>query len=330
MNLPTIDESKIQGKSVVIRADLDMGDSLEKSEIRLDILINTLLILIKNKARITIIGHRGRPAGQVVEKYSLKEVSLKVEELITERIGKEKMKGVNMHMVENLRFEKGEEENDKSFAIHLAKGQDYFVNEAFAASHRNHASIVTLPNLLPHAVGPHFAKEVENLEKVFKTPKRPVVFILSGIKDDKLVYAEAFSNIADKVLIGGRLPESIHDASSLRKNSKFVIANLIADKEDITIHSIEAFETAIQKAGTIVVSGPMGRFEDDAHTQGTKRVFEAIGISLAFKVAGGGETRSAISKFGLTDKFDWISVGGGAMLEFLSTKTLPGIQALLH
>ena len=119
------------------------------------------------------------------------------------------------------------------------------------------------------------------------------------------------------------MPEDIND-------EKLLVAKLIMDKEDITVHSIEKFEEEIDKAGTIVVAGPMGKFEEEGHIMGTKRVFQAIADSRAYKLAGGGETQKVISTLGLTKKFDWISVGGGASLEFLAKGTLPGIEALLN
>ena len=126
------------------------------------------------------------------------------------------------------------------------------------------------------------------------------------------------------VLISGRLPLYLEEDY---KNEKVIVANLIQDKEDITLHSIESFEHELAKAKTILVSGPMGRYEEDGHRQGTKRVLEAVANAGAYKVAGGGDTEAAITLLGLEDKFDWISTGGGAMLEFLANRTLPGIIA---
>ena len=204
---------------------------------------------------------------------------------------------------------------------------EVYVNEAFAASGGKHASIVRLPKLLPSAAGFRFIKEVENLEKILNNPKKPVLLIIGGIKKDKLDYLEDFKKFADKILIGGRLPEYMPEDIS---DDKLLVARLIMDKEDITIHSIEKFEEEIGKAGTIVIAGPMGKVEEEGHMMGTKRVFEAIANSQAYKVAGGGETQGVISTLGLTKKFDWISIGGGATLEFLAKGTLPGIEALLN
>jgi phosphoglycerate kinase len=133
-------------------------------------------------------------------------------------------------------------------------------------------------------------------------------------------------------LVGGRLPDLLGDRGleSVRsQNGKVIVGNLIMDKEDITIHTIERFEEEVGKAAMVVVSGPLGRYEDEGHRQGTERVFEAVVTSNAFKIAGGGDTEAALSLLNLQNKFDWLSVGGGAMLEFLSKKTLPGIEALL-
>lgn len=328
MDIKVISKELIENKRVLVRGDLDVGKDVLEGKDRLKTLIETLIFLADNKAKITIIGHRGRPEGKVNKSLSLKPVSRILEELLKEKLGAEKMENLDMQMRENLRFEKGEEENDKGFAESLCKDQDVFVNEAFAVSHRKHASIIGIPKILPSAIGFHFEKEINALKKVLENPKKPVVFVIGGKKEDKITYLEALSKKADMVLVAGRLPEYIYDSSPLRKNEKIIISNLLPDREDITINSIEAIEKEIQKAQTIVLNGPMGRFEDETHRQGTKRVYEAIKESDAFKVAGGGETENALDEFKMLGEFDWISSGGGAMLEFLSSGTLPGIEAI--
>lgn len=313
-NLKQLKDFDVKGKKVIVRADLDF-DPKDTENLRLMVLIPTLDYLKSQNAQMTIIGHRGRPEGKVDESLSLKPFE-------------NYFRKWNAKIEENLRFDPGEESNDFLFAKKLASLGDFYINEAFAASHREHASIVTLPKLLPHAAGLRFYEEVENLSKVFQEPKRPVVMIISGLKDDKLAYVDDFLKIADKILIGGRLPDYIHDASPLRKNEKVIVAALMPDKEDITIHAIEKFENEISKAKTIVLSGPMGKFEEEGHRQGTKRVFEAVAKTKVFRVAGGGDTECAIKLFDLCDEFNWLSVGGGAMLTFLAKGSLPGIEAL--
>lgn len=324
MNLPSLKDVDVKGKRVLVRADLDVN---EDEKIRLKSLFPTIKYLADNSAKIIVIGHKGRPDGKEDKALSLEPIGKILEHMLGNEFGEKFFKNLDMHMMENLRFNKGEKDNDENFAKHLAEEGDIFVNEAFASSHREHASIVLLPKLLPHAAGFHFIKEVENLDKVLKDPKRPVVFVMGGVKKDKLTFLEDFKKFANKVLIGGRLPEYMDENY---KDPKVIIAKLIPDKEDITIHSIEHFNEEVEKAGTVVLTGPMGKYEEEGHLMGTKRVFEKIGESKAYKVAGGGDTETAIYDFKLQDEFDWISVGGGATLEFLAKGTLPGIQALLH
>jgi 3-phosphoglycerate kinase len=326
MNLPKVENLDFQGKRVLLRADLDVNIAGDDSE-RLKILIPTLRLLSEKASKIIVMGHRGRPEGKEVKELSLKPISDFLEKLLIQEMGKEKVDKIDMYMMENLRFNKGEEENDKHFAKHLAEEGDVYVNEAFAASHRKHASIVSLPKMLPSAAGIHFPQEVENLSKVLNNPQKPVIVIIGGAKKDKLNYIEGFKKIADKILIGGRLPDYLPEDF---KDPKVLPARLIADKEDITVNSIDQFDQEIKKAGTIIVAGPMGKFEEEGHRLGTERVFKAITETKALKIAGGGDTQKAISILGLKDKFDWISVGGGASLEFLIKGTLPGIEALLN
>ncbi|KKU10173.1 MAG: Phosphoglycerate kinase [Candidatus Woesebacteria bacterium GW2011_GWB1_45_5] len=318
MKLPKLTDIEVSGKKVLVRMDLDIpkGD-----DTRLEAGSETLDYLKSKNADIVVIGHRGRPDGKVDENLSLKSL-----QPFFDKWG--------ARLEENLRFDPGEEKNDPEFAKKLASFGDTYINEAFAASHREHASIVGLPKLLPHAAGLRFVKEVENLSKVFENPQKPVVILISGIKEDKVEMAKKLSGFYDKVLVGGRLPEYFGDEGlvsvrSRRENEKLVIGNLVMDKEDITLHTIERFKTEIKKAGTLVLAGVPGKYEDEGHRQGTKEVFEAVAGSPAYKVAGGGDTEAALSILKLTGKFDWISVGGGAMLEFLSSKTLPGIEALI-
>lgn len=317
MDIPKVSDLDVGGKKVLLRLDLDTKP--DPNDLRIKASIETLNYLKDKGAEIIILAHKGRPDGKVDESLSLKPF-----QPIFDKWG--------ANVEENLRFDSGEESNDPEFARKLATLGDVYVNEAFASSHREHASIVALPKLLPHAAGFRFIKEVENLSKVFDDPKRPLVFVISGIKKDKLEYIKGFESLADKILVGGRLPEFLGDKSleSVRtQNGKVIIGNLVMDKEDITINTIEVFEDEVNKAGMIVVSGPLGKYENEGHMQGTERVLKAVTQGPAIKIAGGGDTEEAISGLGLTDKFDWISVGGGAMLEFLSKKTLPGIEALI-
>lgn len=317
MNLPKVSDLDVSGKRVLLRLDLDTKP--DPDDLRIRASEETLNYLKSKNAQIIILAHKGRPDGKVEESLSLRPFRV-----IFDKWG--------VKIEENLRFDPGEEGNDPEFTRKLAGLGDLYVNEAFGSSHREHASIVGLPGFLPHAAGFRFIKEVESLSKVFEDPKRPLIFLISGLKKDKLDYIKAFESLADKILVGGRLPEYVGDKAleSVRlQKGKVIIGNLTMDKEDITLNTTDVFNKEILGAGTIVVSGPLGKFEEDGHRQGTEKVFKAVAANSAYKIAGGGDTEKALQVLGIDRGFDWISVGGGAMLEFISKKTLPGIEALL-
>lgn len=330
MDLPLLKNLDVKKRKVLLRLDLDVSDAdLGPGNLRLRSALETLNYLISEESKIVIIGHRGRPEGKYDEKLSLKPFVT----VLSELTGKEIIFEGDGDIVlkENLRFDPGEEENDSEFAKKLASLGEIYINEAFGVSHRSHASIVGIPKIISGGVGFHFEAEIENLGKVIHYPKRPLVYIISGVKDDKLAYIKAFEEHADKILVGGRLPDLLGDKSleSIRlQKGKVMIGNLIMDKEDITLNTIEVFEKEIAKAETIVLAGPLGKYEDAGHRQGTERIFKAVVSSSAYKVAGGGDTESAINMLGMENNFDWISVGGGAMLEYLAKHTLPGIEAI--
>ena len=327
MDLPKLIDLDIAGKRVLLRLDLDTEP--DENDLRIKSSQDSLDYLKEKGCQIIILGHKGRPSHEATVGEAVpsdrESLSLKPFQPIFDKWGAK--------VEENLRFEAGEENNDPEFAKKLAALGDVYINEAFASSHRKSASIVGLPKLLPHAAGFRFAKEVENLSKVFNNPKRPLLFIVGGSKKDKPDYIKSLVDLSDKILVGGRLPEYFGDMAleSVRNRNeqdKLVIANLVQDKEDITLNSIEVFEKEIAKAKTIVLAGPMGKYEEEGHGQGTERIFKSVSSSSAFKIVGGGDTERAISELAISDKFDWISVGGGAMLEFLAKRTLPGIEAL--
>ena len=312
MNLPKLADIDVSGKRALVRLDLDTP---EGDDSRLKAATKTLDYLKSKNSQIIVIGHKGRPEGKVDESLSTK--------LLQPYFDKWRAR-----VEENLRFDPGEENNNEQFAMNLASLGDIYINEAFAVSHRAHASIVSLPKLLPHAAVFRFIEEVEHLERQFQ---KPVVILISGIKEDKIEMVKKLAKVYDKVLVGGRLPEHFGDGAleSVRtQNGNMVIGNLTMDKEDITLNTIERFKKEIEKAGTIILAGVLGKYEDKGHIQGTTEIFEAVAKSSAYKIAGGGDTESAISQLAISHKFDWISVGGGAMIEFLINKTLPGIEAL--
>ncbi len=345
-DLPKLENTDINGKAVIVRAELNapMENGEVKDPSRLEAVCSTLSLCREKGARkIIVLGKLGRPkGGEYEESLSQRILATYFSKCLGEEMAfveykpyaqfgevVDAVKGSDKKFVllENVRFWNEEGDNNEEFARQLASCGEFYINDAFGVSHRAEATIVGIPKFLPKAAGVQFVREVENLSRVLDNPKRPVVTILSGAKEDKLDYLEDFIRISDRVLVAGLLPTILGEDY---KNDKVVLGRLIQDKEDVTKHTIESFVSEIENAGTIVVSGPLGKFENEGHRQGTKEVFEAVAAASAFKVAGGGDTGRAISMLGLSEKFDFVSTGGGAMLQFLAKGTLPGLEALLH
>jgi 3-phosphoglycerate kinase len=322
MNL-SVCAQKIAGKAVLVRLDLDLpatNDGYDTT--RLEDGLETLQFLLDKKAKsITIIAHRGQPKGKKDSKLSI----LPFEKLILEKLknpGK-----IPVKLRENLRFDPREEKNDPAFAKELAKGHDVFVNDAFASSHREHASIVGVPKLLTSCLGMHFEKELKFLKACIQTPKRPVLFILGGGKPEtKLQYVDLLAKRADVLLVGGILAKSFKDTPPT--NRRMIVGALTEDGFDITQPAIDQFLRFIAMAKTIVWNGPVGKYEDIAHEAGTRTIAEALSSSSAITVIGGGDTEAALTKFNITKGITFVSSGGGAMLEFLAHGTLVGIDAV--
>jgi len=328
MQLPSVRDLSLARKSVLLRTDLDVP--LKNGQVadptRIEKSLPTIKYLLDQKAKVTIIAHLDRPGGKVVPELSLKPVVDFLNELLP---------GVQDYQLhENLRFEKGEEANDLGFAKKLINKADFYVNDAFAVSHRKHASIVSLPKLLPSAFGINFLHEVEVLGKVKQSPKRPVVVILGGAKEDKLDEVKRLLDWADLILIGGKLPQILQmknkqiSKSMTNDKCRILVANLNKEGKDIDMGSIGRFEEVIMKAGTVVWAGPMGVWEEEQFEKGTREIAQAIIESKAFSIIGGGDTEAALTELGLEKKINFISSGGGAMFEFLATGTLAGIEAI--
>ena len=334
--LPSVKDLSVKQKTVLLRTNYDIP--LKDGEIgdgaRIDESLLTINYLLDQQAKIILLSHLGRPEGKINPHLSLRPVAQYLNQLLKKEIplfltidGIDKNQPIVM--LENLRFWLGEETNDLNFAKSLANLGDFFVNDAFACSHRKHASIVGVPRFLPasqRAFGFDFLEEVEILNKIKSNPRRPVTLILGGVKKDKLEVIEKLLNWADTILIGGKLPQ-------LKRQSypaKVIMAGLNPDGKDITLESINKFKEIINRAGTIFWAGPMGIFEETGSEEGTKQIAQAILASQAFKVVGGGDTEAALTKFNLVDKIDYLSSGGGAMFEFLAQGTLPGIEAIIN
>ena len=255
--------------------------------------------------------------------------------------------GPNIFLLENLRFFAGEEKNDPGFAKQLANLADIYVNEAFADSHRNHASITGVPKYLPGFAGLHLQQEIEVLSKVLEKPKRPLVVVIGGAKlETKLPLVEKMHHLADYVLVGGKIARDVktllkiqHEKIEGRK-SALLIADLNLDETDVTPKSIENFLQIIDLARTVVWNGPLGKISDNKmemakSEDGSRKLAEGLVKSSAYTIVGGGDTVGFLEKACLLDKFAclpknrcFLSTGGGAMLSFLSGEKLPGLEAL--
>lgn len=342
MNLPSLKDLDLTKKRILLRTDYDVPldqDGRVADATRIEDSLPTIKYLISQKAKIIIIAHLDRPDGRIVEGLSLKPIVEKLSLLLDREVrlsagvlGEKTKQAVKelepgeILLLENLRFDSREERNDKGFAKQLASLADVYINDAFAVSHRRHASVVGIPRYLPSVAGLDLMKEVDALTNVLQKSRRPVVVILGGVKRSKVEAARKMVGWADYILVGGKLV--LYNGVPQLFDHEKVSGYLKRDGEDITMKSVKEFEKIIAKAGTIIWSGPMGAYEKGEFSQGTKRIAQAVVDSGAYTVVGGGDTEAALTKFGLVDKIDYISSGGGAMLFFLAEKTLPGIEAI--
>ena len=305
--------------------------------------VPTIRYLADNGAKIILMSHLGRPEGKVVEGLRLTQIREKLEEYLDlpikkseDCIGREAEELINktnpgeVLLLENLRFHKEEEENDDNFARELAKSGDIYINDAFGACHRSHASIVGIPKYLASGAGLLLEKEIKVLTDLMKNPKKPLVAIIGGAKvETKAKLINKISEVSDWVLVGGLIKKELDDKKiPLTFPRKIVAPFNNLEGKDIGPETIELFKEKISLAKTIFFNGVLGRIEEEEFVKGTEKILQIIIQSGAFSVVGGGEMVELINKLGLIEKFNHVSTGGGAMIAFLSGDKLPGIEAL--
>ncbi len=331
MNLRSVAEIE-NNKRVILRMDLDVPIEVNQvvDNSRLKKSLPTLRMLLdKKNARVVIIGHRGRPEGRD-EKFSLRPVYLELVNLLEdegdlyETVFIENIedsdrlaRAINTNhvvVVENLRFWKGEEENDAKFLDELVGMTDAFVNDAITVAHRKHASVMLFEKMDSY-YGLNFIEEIEGLNKAIENPVKPVTVILGGAKEDKLKYLDEISKKVDNVLLGGMMPIFV-EGKTMASNVE--VAKLKDNKLDISDDSIKSFRKIIEKAGTIIWAGSMGKYEDEDNKRGTMEIAGAIAKSKAYSILGGGDTSAALRNMGLIHKISFVSSGGGVMLEYLA------------
>jgi len=381
-----------KGKKVLLRVDLNVpmknGTISESSRIKK--IIPTIKLLIEKQAKIIILSHIGRPKGKVVKGMSLNLISKKLASLLNKEvlfnkntINQKTLSEVNevpngsIMMLENIRFNKGEESNDDEFSKKLSNLGDIYVNDAFSCSHRSHASIEGITKYIPSYFGLQITEEIETLKKITSEIKKPVTLIIGGSKISTKIkiinhLIKKFNNI---IIVGGmantmlkhtgiNVGKSIceHDCGNLIKeilenskkydckiicptdvvvsknietNGKNKDINKIDDDEmilDIGPKTISSIKAIVNNSNTVLWNGPAGYFENPNFQNGTKQILEIISEKTIndkiFSVAGGGETVAAINKFKKLNSFTFVSTAGGAFLEYLEGKILPGIKAL--
>lgn len=390
MNKKSVRDIDVAGKKVFVRVDFNVP--LENGAITDDTRIRetlpTIQYLVEKGAKVILASHLGRPKGQVVEELRLTPVATRLSELLgkpvvsaKEAIGDAVQAQVNqlgngdVLLLENVRFYAGEEKNDPELAAAFAALADIYVNDAFGAAHRAHASTEGIAHKLPAVSGLLMEKELDVLGKALRNPDRPFTAIVGGSKvKDKIGVIENLLNIADNILIGGGLSYTflkaqgyeigkslvdnekldlaldflrkakekgvnflipvdivIGDDFSNKANTRIVPINEIpADWEgfDIGPKTREIYSDIIANSKLIVWNGPLGVFELEPYMNGTKAMAEACAKTSGYTVIGGGDSAAAVEKFHLADKMDHISTGGGASLEFMEGKALPGVVAL--
>jgi phosphoglycerate kinase len=390
-----IDDLEVRGKRVLVRVDFNVpltvgvdGAIEVADDTRIRAALPTLQELRARGARLVLVSHLDRPRGRRVPGLSMAPVAARLRELLPEatvtlapdvigegvRTLSEALGDGEVLVLENVRFEPGETHNDPELARALAELAELYVNDAFGAAHRAHASTAGVAHLLPNAAGRLLEREVRTLAGLMEDPARPLVAVIGGSKvADKIAVIDRFLAIADAILIGGAMcfpflaaqgievGDSLCDAEDiaharhvladhraarrLQLPSDLVIADRFAAEAqrrvldgvevpadwmglDVGPATAARYGAEIARAGTVFWNGPMGAFELEPFAAGTRAVAEAVARAPGVTVIGGGDSAAALAHFGLQDSVDWLSTGGGATLELLEGRPLPGVEAL--
>jgi phosphoglycerate kinase len=386
----TLDQLDAAGRRVFVRADLNvpLRDGVVTDDLRVQSSVATLQRLLEQDAAVVVASHLGRPKGQPDPASSMAPVAARLAELLdrevivaTDVVGDDarskaaSLQGGQVLLLENLRWDAGETANEPGFADALAAFADVYVDDAFGAAHRAHASISGVPARLPGYAGLLLARELEVLGALLTDPGRPYVAVLGGAKvSDKLTVLENLLQRVDAIAVGGAMAFTFlvadgHDVGSSRVErdqvdtvrelierarargvdvllpTDVVVAPEFAEDAPASTVAVEAipddqmgldvgpatagaYADAIASAGSVFWNGPMGVFEWEPFAAGTRTVAQAIADAEGFTVVGGGDSAAAIRSFGLDDRVDHVSTGGGASLELLEGKDLPGVAAL--
>lgn len=387
----SVRDAGVAGRRVLVRVDFNvpLSGGVVADDTRIRAALPTIELLRERGAAVILVSHLGRPKGEVDPSLSMRPVGERLSELLGAPVRQapavtggdvEAMAGElsagDVLLLENVRFEAGETDNDAHLATALAGLADLYVNDAFGAAHRAHASTEGVAHHLPAYAGLLLEREVTELTRVVESPERPLAVVLGGAKvSDKVGVIDRFLDIADQILIGGAMCFSFFRAQGIPTGNSLVEEEGIklaeealrkadtsacelrlpvdlvlgkgfdADTErresdtvevpdgwmglDIGPRTAGAYAGAVGGARTVLWNGPMGAFELEPFAAGTRAVAEAVAAASGTTVVGGGDSVAALTQFGLADQVDWLSTGGGASLELLEGKKLPGVEALL-
>jgi phosphoglycerate kinase len=385
----SVRDAPVKGRRVLVRVDFNvpLAEGEVADDTRIRAALPTVELLRERGAAVILVSHLGRPKGERDPALSMAPVAKRLGELLGSevKLAPAVVEGDvdltcralgpgDVLLLENIRFEPGETKNDPKLAENLAQLADVYVNDAFGAAHRAHASTAGVADYLPAYAGLLLEREVSELTKVVESPKRPLVVVLGGAKvSDKVGVIDRFLEVADRILIGGamcfgffeaqRIPtgnslvegvELAREALERAEQSECELSlpvDLVLGREfkadaerkesdgvevpdgwmglDVGPRTAEAYAKAIAEAGTVLWNGPMGAFEMEPFAGGTRAVAEAVAAAPGTTVVGGGDSVAALNQFGLEGEVDWVSTGGGASLELLEGKKLPGVEALL-
>lgn len=361
----------IKGKTILLRVDfnLPVKNGQVEDDFRIKKALPTIEFLQKKNAKIILITHLGKggetlaPVAKALNKFiKVKFLPEIISQQVTEAV--KEMKEGEVILLENLRNDPGEKESSQMFALSLAKMADLYVNESFPVDHREDASIVLLPKILPAYAGLQLLEEIKNLSRAFEKPKHPFLFILGGAKfSTKMPLIEKYLELADHIFIGGALANDFLKKSgyevgqSLVDDTDYNIAKILKNKKlilpvdvmikkgdelvnkkvdevnkdeiilDIGSETVENLAPLIKKSKLILWNGPLGKYEAGG-AESTKKILKLVADSKAECIIGGGDTVALITEMKIEKEFSFVSTGGGATLEFLSSGTLPGIKAL--
>ena len=348
----SVRDADVFGKRVLVRVDFNvpLEDGKVADDTRIRAALPTIeLLLEKGASHVICCSHLGRPKGVADPKFSLKPVAARFAELLGREVAFDNP-SAHVCVLENTRYVAGETKNDVQYAAHLASLADVYVNDAFGSAHRAHSSTEAVAHLLPAYAGLLLESELDELSKLLGEVERPFVVIVGGLKvEDKIGVLRKLGERADELLIGGKMAEQVHTSNPVGRDVELPDDTVIADdfaadantkvvdyfdvpdgwqRLDIGPRTRERFCSIIATAKTIFWNGPMGVFEFPKFAEGTRAVAEAVAKADAYSVVGGGDSVRALEELGYKNRISWVSTGGGASLELLEGKELPGVLAI--